>query len=518
METDRRGFFRIVGAGFALLAAADPRESGERTVREIQRATRNTRLGAWGIRLPRLGPPPPPFKPYPGVPRIALDPVESTPGLGLGETARDYRVASGFQRQPLSLPQLGRLLYFTNGVTGRWQGEWRELLLRAAPSAGALYAGEVYVIAERVRGLPSGLYYYGVKRHELMRLRSGPLLAEVMRAVERPGTLEDAPAVVLLTNVFERYTRRYANRGYRYALIDTGHIGENLRLGAASAGLGDVSPLRFQDDLLNELLGVDGREEAVCAVHALGLPSGPGALPAPVVRRLAEGGRARGLRGEIERYHQVTKLIPAQRSEDASTPPGPVAPAGAGISLPAPGAAGGIAVEEAIRRRRSAATFEKAWLELDALSAVLATVQGNPALVRKTGVDLLVVAHRVKGLDPGLYRYQGRGHRLVALREGDLSRAMVRACLGQEKAGTAALGFLMVGRLREAAAAGGGRSYRDLLLESGAIGQRIYLAAEAQGLAARNLAAFVDDDLNELMGLDGFREAAIHLTMFGPGQ
>jgi SagB-type dehydrogenase family enzyme len=485
METDRRGFFRIVGAGFALLAAADPRESGERTVREIQRATRNTRLGAWGIRLPRLGPPPPPFKPYPGVPRIALDPVESTPGLGLGETARDYRVASGFQRQPLSLPQLGRLLYFTNGVTGRWQGEWRELLLRAAPSAGALYAGEVYVIAERVRGLPSGLYYYGVKRHELMRLRSGPLLAEVMRAVERPGTLEDAPAVVLLTNVFERYTRRYANRGYRYALIDTGHIGENLRLGAASAGLGDVSPLRFQDDLLNELLGVDGREEAVCAVHALGLPSGPGALPAPVVRRLAEGGRARGLRGEIERYHQVTKLIPAQRSEDASTPPGPVAPAGAGISLPAPGAAGGIAV---------------------------------PALVRKTGVDLLVVAHRVKGLDPGLYRYQGRGHRLVALREGDLSRAMVRACLGQEKAGTAALGFLMVGRLREAAAAGGGRSYRDLLLESGAIGQRIYLAAEAQGLAARNLAAFVDDDLNELMGLDGFREAAIHLTMFGPGQ
>jgi hypothetical protein len=49
------------------------------------------------------------------------------------------------------------------------------------------------------------------------------------------------------------------------------------------------------------------------------------------------------------------------------------------------------------------------------------------------------------------------------------------------------------------------RRYRDMLVESGAIGQRIYLAA------------FIDDDLNPLLGLDGQREAAIHLTMLGPG-
>ena len=61
------------------------------------------------------------------------------------------------------------------------------------------------------------------------------------------------------------------------------------------------------------------------------------------------------------------------------------------------------------------------------------------------------------------------------------------------------------------------RLYRDLLLEAGAIGQRLYLAAEAAGLAARNLAAFVDDDLNRLVGLDGRREAVVHLTMAGPG-
>ena len=61
------------------------------------------------------------------------------------------------------------------------------------------------------------------------------------------------------------------------------------------------------------------------------------------------------------------------------------------------------------------------------------------------------------------------------------------------------------------------RRYRDMLVESGAIGKRIYLAAESADLSARNLAAFRDDELNRLLGLDGQRESAIHLTMLGPG-
>ena len=73
----------------------------------------------------------------------------------------------------------------------------------------------------------------------------------------------------------------------------------------------------------------------------------------------------------------------------------------------------------------------------------------------------------------------------------------------------------MVGDLRRAAQEGGDRSYRDLLIQSGAIGERIYLAAEAAGLAARNLAAFRDDDLNALLDLDGEKRAVLHLTLVG---
>jgi hypothetical protein len=86
----------------------------------------------------------------------------------------------------------------------------------------------------------------------------------------------------------------------------------------------------------------------------------------------------------------------------------------------------------------------------------------------------------------------------------------------QERAGSAAAGFAMLADLG-AAAARGDRSYRDLLVEAGAIGQRIYLAAEAAGLAARNLAAFFDDELNELLRADGRAQVVMHLTMAGPG-
>ena len=161
--------------------------------------------------------------------------------------------------------------------------------------------------------------------------------------------------------------------------------------------------------------------------------------------------------------------------------------------------------------------FEVKALRLADLSFVLEVARANAALERSAGVELYLAVHRVNGLAPGLYRYVP-GHRLVPLRKGDLSAAMVRACLGQKKAGRAAVGFLMVGKLAREAARRGARSYRDLLIEAGAIGQRIYLAAEAAELKARNLAAFLDDELNQLLDLDVGSEAVIHLTMLGQGE
>ena len=107
--------------------------------------------------------------------------------------------------------------------------------------------------------------------------------------------------------------------------------------------------------------------------------------------------------------------------------------------------------------------------------------------------------------------------RLERLRGGDLAEPLRHACLGQRKAARAAAAFLVAGNLAAAVARDGEHSYRDLLIEAGAVGERIYLAAEAIRLTARNLAAFLDDRLNGLVGLDGRDRAVLHLTVLGRG-
>jgi SagB-type dehydrogenase family enzyme len=557
MRTDRRSFFRLLAGAAALLSGKISAAKSTPERFDIHQATRNTRFGALGARRPRLSRAPLDHKRYPGKRRVTLPARVDEPARTLAEIVREWTPAEGFAAAAISLAQLGRLLHFTNGVTLKAPPGGRGPARRAAPSAGALYSGEVYVAAARVQGLAPGVYYYEVAQHRLVQAAAGFEPAQLAAAIERPESIEGAAATILLTNVFGRYSWKYANRGYRYALIDSGHIGENLRLAAASAGLAQRDFLAFRDDLLNDLLAIDGVEEAVCSVHAVGLPGSvrdavaeppgaaaeaaptsveppravadapptsvepPGVPPQPrqawVEARRTPAFSARG--PITERYHSATKLVPQGVTVAPFAAPKDLASRALEPNLPLPARAAGPAmkVEDAIQIRRSTARFESKRLSLADFAHVLEMAHGHASLARSDNVDVYLVVHRVETLEPGLYRYDRDHHRLVAHRTGSLVDDFTRVCLGQEKAGTAAVGVLMVARLGEGRALASTRRYRDMLVESGAIGQRIYLAAESAGLSARNLAAFRDDDLNRLLGLDGQREAAIHLTMLGPG-
>jgi SagB-type dehydrogenase family enzyme len=523
MKIDRRGLLRWFGG--ALVAASGDAAAAQPLAVQIHAETGNTRLGALGVRLRARRDPLSPFKPYPDKKRLRLPPIEPTPALSLAEAIRRYAPTPGFTSAALQLHQISRLLYFTNGVTGETQSGGRPLHLRAAPSAGALYAGEVYLVAERVEGLVPGVYYYSVREPKLVLLRKGSFVHEVASALEAPAELADAPAVVLLTNVFRRYRTRYANRGYRFAMIDTGHIGENLRLAARSAGLGEHLALRFDDDRLNGLLEVDGQEETVCAVHAVGHvgPVSLGPMRFLVEKQKAASGQVPKRAGAPDRYHEATKLVPAAvAARPAPAPIRPTPAAESGVVFPAADVPAPAKVEETIQIRRSARRLDAEPLLLPQLGFVLEMAAGHAALERVPGIETQLIVHRVKDVAPGLYRYepgasQGGTPRLGLVRAGDLRDEMASACLGQEKARAAAVGIVQVARLVESASRGGDRSYRDLLIESGARAQRVYLAAEALGLTARNLAAYLDEEFNALMGLDGRRQAAVHLTILARG-
>jgi SagB-type dehydrogenase family enzyme len=510
-KTTRRTFLRILAGTTALISgrsAARPSDS----LPQIHSATRNTRFGPVGRRTGKAGPP---FKRYPDAPWRAL-PTSKLLGRSLGEVLQGYVPSRRFGDTELTVDQLSALLYHTNGVTGHSSPGDPSRPLRAAPSAGAYYAGEVYVVVERVRGVSVGLYYYRTDRHRLIQLRTGSHMEQVSSSLERPD--RNAAIAVILTNVFGRYTRHYANRGYRYALIDSGHIGENLRLTARSLGTADVSPVRFWDDRLNELLRVDGRTEAVCAVHLVGVEGSE-------TRRIANGSThfvevqnsagAVGPGSEIERFHQGTKLVPSNQSVSTTgADAGSTGRATDGIALPIAEPLR-MSVHAAIRERRSAHGFDRRPITLDQLGSVLRAAGGDAALKRAADVEIFAVAHRVARLEPGVYRYVPEVQRLVPIRTEPLAEEMVAACLKQRMAGSAAVGFVMATHSDACSSKLGDRRYRDALLESGAIAQRIYLAAGAVGLGARNLAAFRDDRFNEILRLDRQNRFALHLTMMG---
>jgi SagB-type dehydrogenase family enzyme len=248
----------------------------------------------------------------------------------------------------------------------------------------------------------------------------------------------------------------------------------------------------------------------------VGVPEEPTRGAARGEARLAERDARAALApgGSVLRYHGATQL--AWRTLDAEPavegPRPEPEPERAGDPLPGRPDPG-VSVESAIRARRSPLAFLPEAIDAADLGFVLAAARGHAELARAPGIELFAVVHRVRGVAPGLYATDGR--HLALRRPGDLRDALADACLGQEKAGLAAVACLMVARPAQAAARAGPRAYRDLLVESGAIAERVYLAAESVGLAARNLAAFVDDDLAALLGFGPDGRAVLHLTLVG---
>lgn len=169
---------------------------------------------------------------------------------------------------------MAALLWAAQGVTAR-QGPY---LLRTAPSAGALYPFETYVILNRVEGMEPGLAHFDPTAFELRRLRAGNLSEELVDGCLRQRFLAWASAVVVWTAVAERCIWKYGDRATRYIGLDLGHVCGNLLTAAAALGLGGCPVGAFLDDPMNRLLEVDGEREYVFYLASAGLPRTPGAL------------------------------------------------------------------------------------------------------------------------------------------------------------------------------------------------------------------------------------------------
>ena len=125
-------------------------------------------------------------------------------------------------------------------------------------------------MVHNVAGLDAGLYHYRVETHALEQLRQADLRGDVVRQGLMQEFLGQCNVVLVLTVIFQRMRWKYQDRTYRYGLIEAGHLGQNLYLAATSMGLGACAVGAFLDDEINQMLGVDGAEEAAIYLLALG--------------------------------------------------------------------------------------------------------------------------------------------------------------------------------------------------------------------------------------------------------
>jgi len=162
-------------------------------------------------------------------------------------SVRDYR------NEFLSLEEISQLLWSAQGITdGRSK--------RAAPSAGALYPLEIYVVVGLVEGLNPGVYHYQPEENSLVNTLSGDLRKELAQAALNQAWVENAPVDVVITAVYGRTTRKYGERGIRYVWLEAGHAAQNICLQVESLGLGTVTVGAFDDSRVKEILNLTDEE------------------------------------------------------------------------------------------------------------------------------------------------------------------------------------------------------------------------------------------------------------------
>jgi SagB-type dehydrogenase family enzyme len=315
-----------------------------------------------------------------------------------------------------------------------------------------------------------------------------------------------APIVFVLTSIVWREAWKYDERAYRYCLHDMGHAWQALALSARAIGCHSFAAGHFPDDEVAELcrLNMDEWPMLIVSLYGKCIP----VREADIGKTVWFGGQATQLSKEtiahplIDSIHFATKR---SSSGSSGTSLAESALTGSGeITLPSP-ASSTRSFGEVARMRRSALDFVggKQSMSLAELSAILA-VTAQPLSADFAGtrfIQLYMYAHRVDGLQPGVYRFWPERAELEQVKSGDQRVAAAGLSLGQDLAGNACVTFSMIGDLERAAHTYGDRGYRYAHFEAGAIGHRLYLAAEALGQGATGIGAFYDDEVHRHLNL-----------------
>jgi len=156
-----------------------------------------------------------------------------------------------FNDDQVAIKDLGQLLWAAQGITGE------DGFKRAAPSAGAKYPMEIFVVAGEVTWLGPGVYRYRPESHDLDLVKKGDFRQALSDEALSQEWVANAPLSIVITGVYERTMEKYGERGIRYVHIEAGAVAENIYLQAAALHLGTAYVGAFSDEGVQAILGVD---------------------------------------------------------------------------------------------------------------------------------------------------------------------------------------------------------------------------------------------------------------------
>jgi len=184
---------------------------------------------------------------------VPLPPPRTLGRVSVEQALRGRRSVREFSSPVLTLEEVGQLLWAAQGITHQDDH-------RTAPSAGPLYPLELVMVAGEVEGLEAGAFRYAPKGHLLRMLRPGDLRVGLVGAALRQNWMKGAGAIFVFAGVYERTSVRYRERAPRYVHMEVGHAAQNLHLQAGALGLGTTVVGAFQDDAVQDLLGLESEE------------------------------------------------------------------------------------------------------------------------------------------------------------------------------------------------------------------------------------------------------------------
>ncbi len=416
----------------------------------------------------------------------------------------------------ITFETLSDILRMTSALTAKVRYPGQDFFYRSAASAGALYPNEIYLAHDMIPDLDPGLYHYGIKKRALYPLRRQKVLQPVLTAT---GFQEKTTVVasLLITGIFFRSSWKYRARAYRYVLLDAGHLLENLILSLQYLSIPFSVHYRFHDREMNQLIGVNGKQEACIAVVHIHDNSRPDQerkreelLPLPEEILLS----SKVSEQEVV-YPEILGIHEAGMDDH---------PGSAGIGAPLEhdlgvnvqhwqevGPIGNrtdrVLYPDLLYRRRSKRNYVPRPMQQDDFRGLLDLVCASAGFIdrqtdRAENIKIGFLANHVEGIQHGFYLLETGKRKFGLVQPGQMTGFMTDACLNQDWLANASVHFLFLANLRFLDRHWGARGYRHAMITAGRIGQMIYLGATALNLGACGIGAFYDDEARAILDLN----------------